>query len=62
MKNFKVTLWRSNPQLANGGYEKTMIVKGKSIDSVWRRIDKQYSKCLYGSMCVINVEEASENE
>ena len=57
MKEFEVTIWRSNPQLPNGGYEKKVIEKGKTAESVARRLERQFKKCLYGSKEIIYIQE-----
>lgn len=57
MKEFEVTIWRANPQLPNGGYEKKIIEKGRTAESVVRRLEKQFKKCLYGSKQVVDIKE-----
>lgn len=61
MQKFKVTLWRSNPQLINGGYELVKIVRAKTAQTARKRLDKHYSKLVYGSCHVIDVQVAPED-
>lgn len=58
LKTYKVTFWRGNPQLRNGGYEKTEIMRGIDEDHVWARAYKKTT--CYGSYSPINVEEVKE--
>ena len=43
LKTYKVTFWRGNPQLANGGYEKVEIMRGIDENHVWARPQKDGS-------------------
>lgn len=56
MKKWKVTLWRGNPQLRNGGYETTREVEAKTESSARKKAEKQFCSCVYGSMSVLRVE------
>lgn len=58
MKKWNVTLWRSNPQLKNGGYETTRTVEATTESAARKKATKQFCKCVYGSMFVLNVEQA----
>ena len=60
MQKFKVTLWRSNPQLKNGGYEMVKIVKAKTADNARRNLNKRYEKLVYGGCYVTKVEVAPD--
>lgn len=62
MKKFKVVVWRSNPQLANGGYEMIKVVRAKSAENAKRNVNKKYANLVYGSAWVQSVELADENE
>lgn len=52
MKEWTVTLWRSNPQLKAGGYETTRTVMARTESSAWKKAEKQFESCAYGSMTV----------
>ena len=56
MKKYIATLWRSNPQLENGGYETTRTVEARTLASAKKKA-REFEKCLYGSMTVIDVKE-----
>lgn len=60
MKTWKVTFWRSNPQLKNGGYETTRTVEARTESSAWKKAEKQYCKCIYGGMTVLKVEVCND--
>ena len=55
LKTYKVTFWRGNPQLANGGYEKVEIMRGIDENHVWARALKKTA--AYGSYTPTQVEE-----
>ena len=57
MKQFKITYFRHNPQLQSGGYERTEIVKAKTMKNAENNAWKKCAKCCYGSMTVEFVEE-----
>lgn len=57
MKKFTVTFWRTNPQLKNGGYEKTKTIEAKTENSAKKKAEKIANDCVYGSMRVIDIEE-----
>nr|DAX37854.1 MAG TPA: hypothetical protein [Caudoviricetes sp.] len=52
MKEFRITFWRGNPQLSNGGYEATRIVEARTLSSAKKQADKICSSCVYGGMSV----------
>lgn len=56
MKEFRITFWRSNPQLSNGGYETTRIVEARTLSSAKKQADKICSSCVYGGMSVLKIE------
>ena len=58
MKKFTATFWRANPQLKNGGYETTRTVEAKTLKSAEKKAEKMTKGCVYGSMCLLKVEEA----
>lgn len=58
MKKFKATFWRSNPQLTNGGYVTTRTIEAKTIRSARKKANEICAKTLYGSMTLLNIEEA----
>lgn len=60
MKKFKVTFWRGNPQLKNGGYEMTEIFRAKTEAGARRQARKWENDCLYGSVTVQTIEEVKE--
>lgn len=55
LKTFKVTFWRGNPQLKNGGYYKEELMRGANEENVWRRAYKKTA--CYGSYSPVKVEE-----
>lgn len=57
MKTWKVTFWRSNPQLANGGYETTRTVEARTENSAWKKAEKISKATIYGGMTPLAVEE-----
>lgn len=60
LKNYKVTFWRGNPQLQNGGYHTVRVMRGIDEDHIWDRAYKR--DCLYGSMSPVSVEEIKDGE
>lgn len=56
MKKYTVTLWRGNPQFENGGYKTTRTVEARTLASAKKKA-REFEKCLYGSMTVIDVKE-----
>ncbi len=57
MKKFRITLWRSNPQLSNGGYEMTKEVEAKMLSSAKKKAKEICNCCVYGGMSILKVEE-----
>ena len=55
MKTWIVKMWRSNPQLKNGGYETTRKVEARTEASAWKKAQKIANDCLYGSMTILDV-------
>jgi hypothetical protein len=60
MKQYKGIFWRSNPQLANGGYETTRTVEAKTLSSATKKLNKICDSCIYGGMSLKAVELVSE--
>ena len=58
LKSWRVTFWRSNPQLKNGGYHKVEIMRGATEENIWKRAYKKTAN--YGSYSPIKVEEIAE--
>lgn len=58
MKKYKLTFWRSNPQLTAGGYETTRTIEAKTIASAKKKAREIEEKCLYGGMSLLKVEIA----
>lgn len=56
MKKYIATLWRSNSQLKNGGYKTTRTVEARTLVSAKKKA-REFEKCMYGSMTVIDVKE-----
>ena len=56
MKEWTITLWRSNPQFKAGGYETTRSIMAKTEASALKKAEKQYANCAYGSMTVLRAE------
>lgn len=56
MKKYTATYWRSNPQIANGGYETTREIEAKTIASARKKARELESGCVYGSMELLKVE------
>lgn len=56
MKQYKVTFWRSNCQLANGGYETERFVEAKTISSATKKANDIAAKCIYGGMSILKIE------
>lgn len=61
MKKYTALFFRSNPQLKNGGYETTRTIEAKTIASA-RKKAREYEDCLYGSMTLIDIKLADEQE
>lgn len=57
MKTYSVTFWRGNPQLANGGYETSRIMKAKTENGLRNQIKKIENAPGYGSMTYLNHKE-----
>lgn len=56
MKKYTATYWRSNPQLANGGYETTREIEARTIASARKKAQQLADACRYGSMELRSVE------
>lgn len=56
MKKYTATFFRSNPQLANGGYETTRTIEAKTIASARKKAREIEAKALYGGMTLLNLE------
>lgn len=60
MKKYTATYWRSNPQLANGGYETTREIEAKTIASARKKAREIAERSAYGSMELLSVEMKKE--
>lgn len=60
IKYYKVTFWRGNPQLKNGGYYKEKLMRGKSEESVMKRASQRNAG--YGSLTPIEAVEITKEE
>lgn len=56
MKKYTATYWRSNPQLANGGYETTRDIEAKTIASAKKKAREIAERQSYGGMELLKVE------
>ena len=61
MKNYTAIFFRSNPQLANGGYQTTYTIEAKAIASARKKAREIESKCAYGSLSLMKVKLAGQN-
>lgn len=52
------TFWRSNPQLARGGYETTRTIEAKTLASARKMANEIAARCIYGGMNLLNIERA----
>ena len=55
MKQYIATFFRSNPQLANGGYETTREIEAKTMASARKKAREIEGKVLYGGMMLLNI-------
>ena len=55
MKTYIATFFRTNIQLANGGYETTRTIEAKTIASR-KKANTISENCIYGGMDLISVE------
>lgn len=60
LKTYRVTFWRSNPQLKNGGYHKIETMRGTCEENIWKRAYKKTAN--YGSYSPIKVEEIDDED
>lgn len=60
MKKYIAKFWRSNPQLANGGYETTRTIEAKTIAQARKKANEIARKTLYGGMSLLNIELAAK--
>ena len=54
--------WRGNPQLKNGGYETTREIEAKNIQQARAKANALGSRCVYGSMNLIEVHRATAED
>ena len=57
MKRYTATFWRTNPQLANGGYETTRTVEARTKASAEKKAQAIADECRYGGMTLLRIEE-----
>lgn len=62
MKDYVITIRRHNPQLKNGGYETKRTVQAASIASARRQARKIVESCIYGSIEVLSIELAKQDD
>lgn len=55
MKTYIATFWRTNSQLAEGGYETTRTIEAKTIASAKKQAKEIAERCVYGSMTLLDV-------
>lgn len=60
LKTYRVTFWRGNPQLKNGGYHKIETMRGTCEENIWKRAYKKTAN--YGSYSPIKVEEIDDED
>lgn len=58
MKKFTARFWRSNPQLANGGYETSRTIEARTKAAADKKADKICKDCVYGGMRLLDMVEA----
>lgn len=58
MKEWKIKLYRSNPQLKNGGYETTRTIEAATKNSAIKKAKKKFEHSVYATMTVIDAELA----
>lgn len=58
MKTYTATFWRSNPQLAKGGYETKRTIEAETKREAMRKAQKIEKGTLYGSMTLQALTEA----
>lgn len=58
MKKYIALFWRSNPQLANGGYETYRTYEAKTLKQAEKMARKTEEKCACGGMNLIEIVEA----
>ena len=56
MAKYKATFWRGNPQLRNGGSERTRIYEAASKREAERMAHKTERGCAYGTMTLLDLE------
>ena len=57
MKKYTAIFKRSNPQLANGGYETTRTIEARTKSYAEKKAQEIADKCIYGGMTLIRIEE-----
>ena len=55
-------VFRYNPQIRGGGYETEREIEAKTISSARKRAREIENNCLYGSMTLIDIKLADEQE
>ena len=60
-RTYIATFWRSNPQLKNGGYYTTSVIKAVSLQAAKRQAKRKTKDILYGGMDLVSVELKQEN-
>ena len=58
MKKYILKFWRTNQQLANGGYETTREVEARTIASARKKAREIEESCRYGGMTLLSIELA----
>lgn len=62
MKIYKAIFWRSNPQLKNGGYEKSVEIRAKNIVSARKKAQKISEETVYGAMQLLDIDLVGKEE
>lgn len=62
MKKYIAKFFRYNPQIRGGGYETEREIEAKTISSARKRAREIENNCLYGSMTLIDIKLADEQE
>ena len=58
MRKFTARFWRSNPQLANGGYVMEKEIEARTKEAAEKKANKMCRNCVYGGMSLMDIVEA----
>ena len=62
MRKYTAKFFRYNPQIRGGGYETEREIEAKTIASAKKKAREIENGCLYGSMTLIDIKLADEQE